>query len=66
MICSSGYQKTTSSPVSGVSGIPDGVGAQEGQLTAVLCHAADLVQAVAQLGEDGSVPRVHNTPGPDF
>ena len=68
MICSSGNQKTTSSPVSGVSGVPDGVGAQEGQLAAVLCHAADLVhlQAVAQLGEDGSVPSVHNTPGPDF
>ena len=68
MICSSGNQKTTSSPVSGVSGVPDGVGAQEGQLAAVLCHAADLVhlQAVAQLGEDGSVPCIHNTPGPDF
>ena len=53
MICSSGNQKTTSSPVSGVSGVPDGVGAQEGQLAAVLCHAADLVhlQAVAQLGD---------------
>ena len=37
MICSSGFQKT---PVSGVSGIPDGAGAQEGQLAAVLGHAA--------------------------
>ena len=68
MSCSSGFQKTTSCPVSGVSGIPDGVGAEEGQLAAVLRHAADLVhlQAVTQLSEDGSVPCIHYTPGPDF
>ena len=68
MSCSSRFKKTASCPVSGVPGIPDGVGAKEGQFAAVLRHAADLVhlQAMAQLGEDGSVPRVHNTPGPDF
>ena len=66
MSCSSRFQKPTSCPVSGVSGIPDGVGAEEGQLAAVLCHAADLVHlhAVTQLGEDGSVSCIHNTPGP--
>ena len=39
MSCSSRFQRTASCPVSGVSGIPDGVGAEEGQLAAVLSDA---------------------------
>ena len=42
MSCSSRFQKTASCPVSGVSGVTDGVGAEEGQLAAVLRHAAPV------------------------
>ena len=41
-----------------VSGIPEGVGAEEGQLAAILDHAADFahLEPVTQLGENTFVP----------
>ena len=68
MGCSSWCQETVSVPVCRVSGVPDGVGAEEGQLAAVLGHAADLVdlQAVAQLCESCFVPCIHKPSCPNF
>ena len=45
-------------PIYRVSGIPEGVGAEEGQLAAVLYYAADFVhlEAVTQLSENTFVP----------
>ena len=61
MCCSSRLQEAASTPVIGVSGIPKGVGAEEGQLAAVLYHAAHLhhLEPVAQLREDVLVPFQH-------
>ena len=68
MGCSSWCQETVSVPVCRVSGVPDGVGTEEGQLAAVLGHAADLVdlQAVAQLCESCFVPCIHKPSCPNF
>ena len=51
-------QVSSSRPVSGVSGVPQGIGAKEGQLAAVLDHAADLVhfQSMTQLCENNPIP----------
>ena len=56
--CSSWLQKAASRPVGRVSGIPEGVGAEEGQLAAILDHAADFahLESVTQLGENTFVP----------
>ena len=53
------FQKAASASVCGVSG---SVGAKEGQLVAVLCHAADLVHLhpMAQLGQNSPVLLLQN------
>ena len=58
LLFTSRLQKAASRPVSRVSGIPHCVGAEEGQLAAILDHAADFahVEPVTQLGENTFVP----------
>ena len=54
-------QVSSSTPISGVSGVPQGVGPEEGQLAAVLDNAADLVHLhpMAQLGQHNPVPCIN-------
>ena len=56
-------QEATSTPILRVSCIPNCVGAKDCQLAAVLDDAADLVHldAVAELGDDGSVSVVDHS-----
>ena len=68
MCCSSRLQEAASTPVIGVSGIPKGVGAEEGQLAAVLNDAAHLhhLEPVAQLRKDVLVPCIDQAPCSDL
>ena len=54
MVCSSRGQVAPTAPVQRVSRVPDGVGAEEGELAAGLGDLADLghLRPVAELGED--------------
>ena len=54
MICSSEAEVSPAAPVKRVPGVPDGVGAVEGELAAVLGDLADLghLHPVAELGQD--------------
>ena len=68
MVCSSRGQVAPTAPVQRVSRVPDGVGAEEGELAAGLSDLADLghLRPVAELGEDRLVPWVDHTPCSDF
>ena len=54
---------SSSTPVCRVSGIPEGVGAEEGQLAAALDHAAHLphLEPMAKFSENTLVPRIDQT-----
>ena len=63
IFCSLWLQEASSIPVSRISSVPEGVGAKNGQLAAVLDHAGHLchLEPVAQLCEDTPVSCIHNS-----